>query len=392
MPKRSNAVAAGRLVSLDGLRGIAVLTIVLFHAQIPGMTNGGYFTLDIFFVLSGFLITGVLLGEREAKGRVRLGRFYYRRFLRLYPALLVMILLLMPVGSDVALYGDYTRWLRDALLAVTYTIDLPGYWGGVTNGGLAHTWSLAIEEQFYLLWAPILVLIMRKRMPTLNVAAWVMGVAVALYVFNWLVHRPGPNSGTVYARPDLRFSEVLIGCALSIALTALPRPLPGWLDRAIPWIGNICALGIVLMVAFIPEPFSIRISTFLLLMPFAALGSAGLILRLSHRDDGVVAWVLKRRLFTFTGDISYGIYLWHLPILILVRPHIANVWLRGAAVVALTYVAAYTSRRVVENPFLRLKDRLRTTGVTGIDAAPERDLVEQPHEPGDVVRERVATG
>src|SRR4051794_16458115 len=228
MSKRSNAVAAGRLVSLDGLRGIAVLTIVLFHSEIPGMTNGGYFTLDIFFVLSGFLITGVLLGEREAKGRVRLGLFYYRRFLRLYPALIVMILLLMPFGRDIALYGHYTRWLRDALLSITYTIDLPTYWGETTNGGLAHTWSLAIEEQFYLLWAPILVLIMRKRMPTLKVAVWVVVVAVALYVFNFLVHRPWPNSATVYARPDLRFAEVLIGCAMCIALTALPRPLPNW--------------------------------------------------------------------------------------------------------------------------------------------------------------------
>jgi peptidoglycan/LPS O-acetylase OafA/YrhL len=392
MSKRSNAVAAGRLVSLDGLRGIAVLTIVLFHAEIPGMTNGGYFTLDIFFVLSGFLITGVLLGEREAKGRVRLGRFYYRRFLRLYPALLVMILLLMPFGRDIALYGHYSRWLRDALLSITYTIDLPTYWGETTMGGLAHTWSLAIEEQFYLLWAPILVVVMRKRMPGLKVVAWVMAVAVALYLLSWFVHQPWPNSATVYGRPDLRFAEVLIGCSMSIALTALPRPLPGWLERAIPWIGNVSALGIVLMVIFIPEPFSIRISTFLILLPFAAFGAAGVILRLSHRDDGVVAWVLKKRLFTFTGDISYGIYLWHLPIIILLRPQIPNVWLRGAIVIALTYVAAYTSRRVVENPFLRLKDRLRTTGVTGIDAAPEEALVEQPHEPSELGRERVAAG
>jgi peptidoglycan/LPS O-acetylase OafA/YrhL len=334
----------------------------------------------------------VLLGEREAKGRVRLGRFYYRRFLRLYPALLVMILLLMPFGRDIALYGDYTRWLRDALLSITYTIDLPTYWGETTMGGLAHTWSLAIEEQFYLLWAPILVLVMRKRMPTLRVAALVLAVAVALYVFNFFVHQPWPNSATVYARPDLRFAEVLIGCAMSIALTALPRPLPAWLDRSIPWIGNISALGIVLMVIFIPEPFSIRISTFLILLPFAAFGAAGVILRLSHRDDGVVAWVLKRRVFTFTGDISYGIYLWHLPILILLRPRIADVWVRAACVVGLTLIAAYASRRVVENPFLRLKDRLRTTSVAGIDAAPEKELVEQPHELREVGREQVAAG
>jgi peptidoglycan/LPS O-acetylase OafA/YrhL len=368
----TNAVTAGRLISLDGLRGISVMVIVAFHAGIPGLTHGSYWTLDIFFVLSGFLITGVLLGEREARGRVRLGRFYYRRVLRLYPALLVMVALLMPFGARLAIEGDYSQWLRCAILAVTYAIDIPPLWGVNTNGGLAHTWSLAIEEQFYLLWAPILVLVMRRRLPRLRVAAWVVVGAVALYLFAAFVHRDGVEAGVVYARPDLRFGEVLIGCALSIALTALPRPLPGTLERAIPWLGNIAGIGLVAMVLAVPQPFSIRPWTFLALLPFAAFGSAAVILRLAHRSDGVMAWILRRRLFVFAGDISYGIYLWHLPLIILIRPHIENIWVRGAAVFAATFLVAYLSRRLVENPFLRLKDRLRTTAVTGIDAPVER--------------------
>jgi peptidoglycan/LPS O-acetylase OafA/YrhL len=378
MPPASNTVASGRLVSLDGLRGIAVLTIVAFHAEVPGMTRGGYLTLDIFFVLSGFLITGVLLGERDRRGRVNLKRFYYRRVLRLYPALLAMILLLMPVGGLLAVGEDYGRWLRDAAMAVTYTIDLPTYWGWDTGGGLSHTWSLAIEEQFYLLWAPILVLMARRRLPGVRAAGGVLAVAIALWVFVILVHRDGINSGVVYARPDLRFAEVLLGCAMSIALTALPRPLPARIERAIPWIGNAAGLGLVLLVLTIPQPFSIRTMTLLAIMPFAAIFSAGVILRLSHRDDGVMAWVLKRRFLVFVGDISYGVYLWHLPLLVFLRHYIDGVWLRFAAVLGATLLTAYLSRRLVENPFLRLKDRLRTTGVAGIDAAPPQQLVEQP--------------
>ncbi len=392
----SNTVASGRLISLDGLRGIAVLTIVAFHAEVPGMTRGGYLTLDIFFVLSGFLITGVILGERERRGRVSLKRFYYRRVLRLYPALLAMILLLMPVGGLLAIGEDYDLWLRDAAMAVTYTIDLPTYWGWDTGGGLSHTWSLAIEEQFYLLWAPILVLVAWRRMPGVRAAGVVLGVAVALWIFVILVHRDGPNSGVVYARPDLRFAEVLIGCAMSIALTALPRPLPLRLERAIPWIGNAAGIGLVILVMTIPQPFSIRTMTLLAIMPFAAVFCAGVILRLSHRDDGLMAWILKRRFLVFVGDISYGVYLWHLPLLVFLRHYIDDVWLCFAAVLSSTLLAAYLSRRLIENPFLRLKDRLRTTGVSGIDAAPKQELVEQPDEtaaaPAAVAPNRIPVG
>jgi peptidoglycan/LPS O-acetylase OafA/YrhL len=217
-------------------------------------------------------------------------------------------------------------------------------------------------------------------MPTVRTAVWIAVVAAALWLFVLLVHRPGVQSGVVYARPDLRFGEILVGCALSIALTALPRPLPGWMERAIPWIGNLACLGLIAIVLVIPQPFSIRPITFMLVAPFAALGAAGMILRLSHRDDGVLAWVLKRRPFVFVGDISYGVYLWHLPLLVLLRPQIDNVWLRFAAMVTATILVAYLSRRLIENPFLRLKDRLRTTGVSGIDAAPAQQLVEQPDE------------
>jgi peptidoglycan/LPS O-acetylase OafA/YrhL len=91
-----------------------------------------------------------------------------------------------------------------------------------------------------------------------------------------------------------------------------------------------------------------------------------------------MAWVLKRRFLVFVGDISYGVYLWHLPLLVFLRHYIDGVWLRFAAMVTATILVAYLSRRLIENPFLRLKDRLRTTGVAGIDAAPPQQLVEQP--------------
>lgn len=368
---RTPSATAGRVVSLDGLRGVAALGIAAFHIGVPGLRHGGYWMMDVFFVLSGFLITGVLLGEREATGHVGLGRFYARRALRLYPALLAMVLVLMPLGTLLVAGGEYGRWLRDAVLSITYTIDVPDLWGDGANGALSHTWSLAIEEQFYLLWAPALVLLARRRAPSPRLAGGVLLTGCALFLLAVLVHRQGISARVIYGRPDLRFAELLLGAALGIALATLPRPLPARARRALPVLGAVAAAGLALMAVAMPVPDAMRPITFAALLPVAAFGAAAVVLTLATDDESPLARLLRWRVLVTAGVFSYGIYLWHLPVLILVRRVTPDLPTQIVLAFAGTLAAAYASRRLVEEPFLALKHRLRATGVAGLEAVAE---------------------
>src|SRR3954468_5230841 len=149
--------------ALDGLRTIAVAFVVLYHFHVPGF-GGGFIGVNVFFALSGYLITSILLREHRATGRIRLGSFWLRRVLRLYPALVVMVLvgvtLWALLGND---GGANVAPQSAALLALSYIGNLARSLGHLSQGGFAPTWSLATEEQFYLVWPPILFLLLTRR-------------------------------------------------------------------------------------------------------------------------------------------------------------------------------------------------------------------------------------
>jgi peptidoglycan/LPS O-acetylase OafA/YrhL len=175
-PTVANSVAAqpsARFIpSLDGLRAMAVALVMLFHAGVPFLRSGGV-GVDVFFTLSGFLITTLLLREFRTYGGISLKNFYMRRFLRLMPALWLTVAFVL---AACFLLGVHAAWpLRDAAIALTYTTNWARVYGMVSpvtlhsgwivDSPLAHTWSLAVEEQYYLLWAPIIVFICRRFSP-----------------------------------------------------------------------------------------------------------------------------------------------------------------------------------------------------------------------------------
>ena len=195
------AAAWSHVPALDGVRALAVTAVLVFHAR-PDWLPGGFLGVDAFFVLSGYLITGLLLAEAGTRGSVRLGAFWARRARRLLPALLVLLVVVALVGREVLPRAELAGLRLDALAALGYVAN----WRMIFRGGgyfavtappspLQHTWSLAIEEQFYLVWPLLVVLALRvRRWRGLLLAGCVAGVAASA-VAGALLYHPGRDPG-----------------------------------------------------------------------------------------------------------------------------------------------------------------------------------------------------
>lgn len=210
--------------ALDGVRGIAILVVMVYHLAylVPSWlpyVGGGFFGVDIFFVLSGFLITSILLGEYENTGRVSLPNFYVRRFLRLMPAFwlfLICIYLLgtylMPPFEASLVYGR-----NDFLYAITYTIN----WFSASNPGfdsnLNHAWSLSIEEQFYIIWSIVLWKAFAEKRTPRQILFVTLGFIAALCISRAVRAATGTEWRMLYYSTDTRIDALLIGCAASLA-------------------------------------------------------------------------------------------------------------------------------------------------------------------------------
>ena len=224
---------------LDGLRAIAVLLVIGYHVD-GNVLPGGLFGVDVFFTLSGFLITTVLLEEYARRGRFDLRRFYFRRVLRLYPAMLFMLLGAVALG---ALIGGPYGWhltITDVPLAMTYTLN----WVAGAAHGLSlvtHLWSLCVEEQFYLIW-PLVMLVALRRGPrtALAVACTIAVVAAALTP---VLYQLG-GTDRVYHGTDARAPELLVG-AIAALLIFIRPPAPS--VRRLLTVGAVGAVGVVVV-------------------------------------------------------------------------------------------------------------------------------------------------
>ena len=300
--------------ALDGLRAIAVLLVVAVHTHVPGLA-GGYVGVEIFFVLSGYLITSILLAEHERTGRIAIGAFYWRRALRLYPALLLLLaayLALAPLAWPGKPHG------RDALITGLYLSDYAVSFWNVPQY-LSHTWSLAAEEHFYLLWPLLLVAMLRKPLPQacryvalLTVAAWL-----------WQVYNM--TQGTMGFRFDTRAVGMFAGCWLAFAMRL------GSLKRTRPDMAAAVGVALLVPLMFAETRFP---------LPLAELAGACLIVGAAHLP-------LTHPALVWLGKLSYGVYLWHFPLAKAINPLLP--WPAGLAVVfVLSVGAAWVSFNTVE--------------------------------------------
>jgi len=346
------------LPALDGYRGLAVAAVVLFHAD---LVRGGWLGVDVFFVLSGFLITRLVLHEKVANGNISLGEFWRRRGRRLLPALVAVL-------AGVAVYAawypepellpnDLTRQMVATLFYVANWAQISsggGYWDQfATESPLQHMWSLAIEEQFYVLF-PLVMLTLFAVAARRNRMAWVFG---ALAVASWATGVVRLASGTafdrVYLGTDTRVGAILIGAAvgfLSFRPAARDRMV-----RASRVLAPAAIAVVVVGFAVIDgtRPWN---ATRWLLMPFFELCVCVLLVAAldTGRPGGVNRMVTIRPLL-WLGAISYGLYLWHIPVLLASErvlddePHLLVV---GVAI-ALSLAIAQLSFTVLERPIRR---------------------------------------
>src|SRR5829696_4940223 len=374
--------AAGRvrlpyMPGLDGLRALAVVAVLLYHADVA-WAPGGFLGVDVFFVISGYLITSLLLAEWAARGRVDLRAFWLGRARRLLPALFVV------VGATLAFAvafvpGEVAGLRKDALAAFGYVtnwyliFEHESYFEAVGRPSLLrHLWSLAIEEQFYVLWPPLFALGMgvgalfyRRR----RLLSAVLAGATASAALMAILYGPGVDPSRVYYGTDTRATGLLVGAALAFLWVPASGSRPvarrrqtsrrvqrlrrrwGWTAPVLLDVAGLAALGgLVLSCLWLDEyrPFLYRGGYALV-----ALATAAVIAALVHPGTRLAASPLGWGPVRWVGVRSYGIYLWHWPVFMVSRPRL-DVPLDGLALLALrlsaTVVLAALSYRYVEEP------------------------------------------
>jgi len=333
---------------LEGLRGVAILLVLLFHARLPG-SAGGFVGVDVFFVLSGFLITGLLLREHERSGRIDLGAFYARRARRILPAAAVVLAATMIVSWFVLAPLDLPRVAGDAVASalsvgnIRFAADATDYFGtDLTPSPVIHYWSLGVEEQFYLLWPALLILATRSRRPRIGAGIVLAGVAIASYLAALILTDAAP-AWAFYSLPT-RAWQLALGGLLAVGAGRLDR-LPNGVAVPLGWLGLGAILAaLVVIVPGTPYPGLAA------LLP--ALGSAAVIM--AGQRPWSVASLLAVPVLRFLGRISYSLYLVHWPIFVLPAANLAvdeelSLEVR-LALAALAIAVGWASFRLVEQP------------------------------------------
>lgn len=337
--------------ALDGVRGLAILLVLTVHTNhLLGwsLLKGGSIGVDIFFVLSGFLITCLLLEEWAGTGTVNLRHFYLRRCLRLVPALILLLIILL-LFSDVLFSPQEAAQTRQTVpIALLYLTD---FFASLSPervlGALRHTWSLAMEEHFYLLWPPLLLVLLKTGASKRVLFALTVSLALGICFHRAMLFQFGLSPARTYYGFDTRADSLLIGCAAAMAVS--------W--GLLRGMSRLNALAVALIVAMaIATDFASPImheGGFTILAATTAL----IIINLVLTEKGILHTVLESRLLVWVGRISYGLYLWHYPMFkwlkYLNAPWPVKLVLAVLATFAITSLSFY----LMERPVLRLKKR-----------------------------------
>lgn len=417
-PPRGRTITFGYIPALDGIRAVAVLGVLLYHGGAP-LSTGGFLGVNMFFVLSGFLITALLLGEWARRLTIHLGQFWARRARRLLPALLLLLVGVAAYAHFLASAGEFATLRLDSLSTLFYVAN----WHFIVGGSnyfaqaaqpspLSHMWSLAIEEQFYIVWPPVVLALLhagrrlrppRQLLPVLCAA--VIGVLASAADMRWsYLHHA--QATRLYEGTDTRCQDILVGAVLAVGLTmwarrrrALPLPVPDLanleLARIHPSAGTAGAgspparrrdvqrkrgpsakavdawelnrtasrlatqvfgwaalIGLVALWGRLDSPTGFIFAGGELAVAAAV---AVVIFAVVTAKSGSLARALANPVFVYVGRISYGVYLWHFPLYALVnadRMHLYGLPLLAVRI-GITMVVATASYYLVEQPVRR---------------------------------------
>ena len=373
----------GYLPGLDGLRAVAIIGVLLYHAGIDWMP-GGFLGVDVFFVISGFLITSLILEEYDRSGRVNFTKFYLGRARRLLPAVAV---LLIAVGLAVLIvYQDALSAFREDALATVFYVNNwwyifvdQSYFESVGRPPLLkHLWSLSVEEQFYLIWPAFALLLMRSGgRPLVRRLALVLAIASTVWMAVLSIRNGYPvdaDPSRAYFGTDSHSMGLLVGAALATMWRPgrLSTQVPRGAQLVITGIGVTSLAAVIGFYLFVGEftPWLYR-GGFLALAFF----TTALIAAVTH-PASFLGPALGTGVLRYIGRRSYGIYLWHWPIFMVTRPGIDVEWSEPVTFVvriALTLVIAELSYRLVEMPIRRgvlgrASSAVRSGGALGVRA------------------------
>lgn len=383
--------------SLDGFRGAGVLIVVFYHAEVLSWMAGAPILIDWFFVASGFLITMIVLDERESTGTNSLRRFYERRVLRLFPAMYAMIAafvaaMLIATLAVPSVREDASGWWIDALGAATYSYYLvAAVIPNKITGLIGHTWSLSLEEQFYFVWPLILFFVLNKARRSADRALLIsiggfmaLMIALRMGLHNQIAtftdvgggivelgysDKNDPNlAGIIYRIAGVRPDMIAYGCVLAIIHKRLPDPLPDRARRGLTLLSNV---GVVVIIAYMLVANRFREFQFAGRGVFDLIGGPAyniallflgpFVLDLYRRPDGLFARTISWKPFRYLGVRTYGIYLWHVIALLPFLAMITDLW--GARRLAVGLVAGTVavipgilSFKYIEKPFLHIKE------------------------------------
>lgn len=341
--------------SLDGLRGVAVIGVLLFHA---GHLSGGFLGVDLFFVLSGFLITRVLLPDAVAGRRVRLGHFYARRLRRLAPALLLVVAV-VGVASPFLFEPEALSQIRESGIATLFysanwhaLATNNDYWTALSGSNpFEHTWSLAIEEQIYLVWPLVLLLLLRlmswvrPKVVILFAACTGASVALVSLVANY---QPGGDTARVYYGTDTRAFAVMAGAVVAVVASS-PRGHAAFASRRMGVASAAAGAGLVLAWITVEGTDS---SLYRGLLPLLGVAASVVVGNVAATGATWVSRGLALRPLVYLGTISYGLYLWHWPVYVLLDSDRTGIdgALLTAIRIAVSLALATVSFRLIESP------------------------------------------
>ncbi|MFE9605543.1 acyltransferase family protein [Streptomyces hokutonensis] len=351
------------MAGLDGLRTVAVVLVIVYHVQ-PDLVPGGSVGVDVFFTISGFVITRLLVTEYARTGRIGLWSFYRRRWLRLMPALLLMCAVTAVLSVTFALPLFQGAWVA-AVLAAGSVVNLvragnAGTYSDLT-APLSHTWSLGVEEQFYLAW-PLLLLVLLRHARARAVLGWVAVLCVLPVLWRTVLWDPSA-AHRIYNGPDTRADQLLVGALLALVLARLRADDPR-LALLRRWAGRLCRPALVLLglIAWqipITEVSGWNPVWYTVGFLAAAVLTACVVAALDLCPESWPTRLLSLSVPVWIGrNLSYGMYLWHYPVIRLLH----DLGVRGdpllPAGLAATLAAALASYVLVERPLLR-RDRFR---------------------------------
>ena len=367
--KKKRHARLRQVKGLDGLRGLAVIAVVLYHF-FPSLLPGGYLGVDLFFVLSGFLITSLLVREFRTSGTISLKDFWVRRFRRILPAAVSVLVICTALVAWIG--GDLAVGLRQQFLGTLFFVNnwtqiatSQSYFADNEIQVFAHYWSLAVEEQFYVIW-PLLItgvfLISRRkprRLPILVAAVLAIGSAVAMA----LIYVPGEDPTRVYYGTDTHAFGLLTGAVLSLLMTSTKSDpqADSWAaagkaeSRIAGIIGTVALIGYGVQLFLMPDDAEITYRGGLFLTSvLGVLMVWGVV-----REYGPMTPLFRTKVMRWFGQRSFSLYLWHWPVIMMLKAlfegnqNSDKSWILGLVAVPISLLLSEISYQFIENPFRR---------------------------------------